>query len=106
VYRRPKGFWENIIKDIPIMSKELEPRLDPFFQESKRDSLNFFVPYDIGTVKPEFEAGFQGTRLKKRFDFLKNKMDRTIRGVQKGKIKPEKMPDELNKAIKGMNKIK
>ncbi|HDZ26265.1 hypothetical protein LCGC14_1013820 [marine sediment metagenome] len=105
VYRKPKGFWENIIKDIPIMSKELEPRFDPFMQESKRESLNFFVPYDIGRVKPEFEEGFQSIRIQKRFDFLKNRMDRTIRGVQKGTIKPEKMPKELDKAIKGMNKI-
>ena len=105
VLRRPKGFWENVIKDIPIMSKELEPRFDPRGQEVTRDTTNYFTPYDIGKVDLEADKTFQTNQFMLRYKYLKSQMDSVSRKVISGRMKSEKMPDEFNKIMKGMKKI-
>lgn len=100
VYRSPKGFWESFVKDIPIMSKKLDFKTDPFWRQAKRDSLNYFVPYDLGTVDSGSGEIFEMLRLEKQYKFMRSKIDRTIdeagEGAKKG-INIDKMFDGLEK---------
>lgn len=59
IYRKPKGFAEAIMKDIPLLSQRLAPILEPTGEPAKRIPLNYFTPWDIGQVKGLFEEGYK-----------------------------------------------
>lgn len=54
IYRQADGFWETIQRDLPGMSQELQPYLDPDGKESKRHWSYYLLPYVIGDDKPEY----------------------------------------------------
>ena len=51
IYRKSKTFGSEIKKTIPFMSKALEPHTDLTGQPSRRESINYAIPYDVRTEK-------------------------------------------------------
>lgn len=62
IYRKSKGYVEAIEKDLPVLSKELEPILEPTGEPAKRDEFNYFLPYDIGLSKEQFDLPLEERR--------------------------------------------
>jgi len=56
VYRKPKGFVEQIMSDLPIVSKKIEAYTTVEGEPSKRDISAYIAPYTIGKEKPEAVA--------------------------------------------------
>ena len=52
VFRKPKGFFENVEKNLPVLSKNLDAHMTPDFEEAKREWYNYLLPFDIGTSRP------------------------------------------------------
>lgn len=79
VYRKPATFGEQLISDIPGLTQNLEPYTEPSGEPSKREPINFLLPYAIGQSNPRYETYYQGrsaelqqnaleTQLKNAFD--------------------------------------
>ena len=99
VYRKPKGFIEQIEKDLPILSQKLEERQTPLFEPSVRETHNYFLPYDIGTKKEIYESILPFQRYQLRQKHLENKVDELTKKVRKGEMTPEDSMKELMKII-------
>jgi hypothetical protein len=99
VYRKPKGFLEQIEKDLPILSQRLQERQTPFFEPSVRETHNYFLPYDIGTKKELYESMLPFQRYQLRQKHLENKVDELTKKVRKGEMTPEDSMKELIKII-------
>ena len=63
IYRKAKGFGPGFLKNIPGMTKDMEPFLDPEGFPAERDKANYWLPYDIGKDNPYYEAAFQSRRV-------------------------------------------
>lgn len=48
IYRKGRGFMDAIKKDLPIISKSVPPYEDSEGNPVERDTINYFLPYDIG----------------------------------------------------------
>lgn len=82
VYRHPRGLIEGIESGLPILSKGLDARMKPFFEESTRDPINYFLPYDIGKSDDVYDALYRlnnieimdanGVKIDKLTDRMKN----------------------------------
>lgn len=59
IFRKPKGFVQQLQSGIPIMSKKLNPYETSTGEPARRDITNYIAPYPIGTVKQEFEDKYQ-----------------------------------------------
>ena len=56
-YRKPSGFFESVMADIPGLSKRIKPYRTPDSQPAQRTGLDIALPYSVGIVKPEqYEA--------------------------------------------------
>lgn len=100
VYRKPDGFIENIEKDLPFLSKQLEARTKPIYgEESRRRLLNSFIPYDIGVKDPLYEEQYQAVSLSEREKYLVNKLN-AVRSNKE--LSPEK---RMKKAIEIYNNM-
>jgi hypothetical protein len=81
VYRKPEGFGESIIKDIPILSKRVAPYTTAKGELSKREKLNIVLPYELGTEKPSMSKLLQGR-------YKKLQQNRIKAANKKGKTTP------------------
>ena len=59
VFRRPRNLEQQLVSDVPFLSKNL-----PFYETAdgepaRRDISNYFTPYATGVAKPEFEDPYQ-----------------------------------------------
>lgn len=103
VFRKPEGFIEQFKKDLPILSKDLMPITDPMGQIVKRETINFFIPYDVGTVEPKFEGAYKGVSIENKYKYLESKRKRSIEKLidktKKG-LNPEKSLKELDKILR------
>ena len=97
VYRKPTGFMENIEKDLPFLSKGLEARKTPFLEDAQREPVNYFIPYDVGTSDQLFEGLLPMTRFESRQKHIDGQMNKLIKKMQDGKVKPEDSFEELSK---------
>lgn len=104
VYRKPNGFIEQIEKDLPLLSEKLESRKTPYLETSERESQNYFLPYDVGTVKPEYEVMLPLERYKLRQGHLERKMNDLITKTRKGELTPEESLKEIIKIMKASPK--
>ena len=59
VYRKGGGFVESIQSGIPGLSQSLESYKLPSGEESRRDPLNYPLPYDTGKVDPQYEQAYE-----------------------------------------------
>jgi hypothetical protein len=98
VYRQPQGFVESIMKDLPFVSKELAGYEDPYGELSYKDWYNQFLPYDLGSVKKDYEEEYGDFLFERKSDYLQNKLRRVDRDEASGKIS-EKKADKLRTTI-------
>lgn len=104
IYRKPEGVYEQIIKDIPILSKELPARMTPFMEESRRDFFNMFLPYDIGTSKEEYEGMLPWIKMQNRMNYLDNKMKDLNKKMGEGDLR-DKHFDEMIKIFEAYPEV-
>lgn len=62
VYRKSPGFLEAIESGLPGLSTDLDPYLDMEGEPSKRDPLNYALPYDLGFSKKEYDIMLEERR--------------------------------------------
>jgi hypothetical protein len=109
VYRKPNGFIEEIEKNLPFFSEDLEARKTPFLEDATRDRLNYFVPYDIGEADLKYEALSPTTEFKNRQTYINNKMNNLIKDIANGKVSSEDsidmMADIFDANIKNMKRF-
>ncbi|MFA5904884.1 MAG: hypothetical protein WC836_13190 [Desulfobacula sp.] len=95
IYRKPKNFYEHIEKDLPLLSQNLEPRRTPFFEESRRDPVNYFLPYDIGKSEPIYESMLPQVRYELRNSNIEKEMNKLSEKIRTGEISPEESINRL-----------
>lgn len=115
VYRHPRGFTEQIEANLPIISKRLDARLTPFLEESERDPLNYFLPYDIGKADKFYDEMYPIIQTSTRAKYLKNYAKREtemangieglIGSIKRGDITPEDSIEAFGKIITAAPKI-
>lgn len=59
IYRKPKGFGESFLKDIPGFSQGLKPYTEPTGEPATRLPINYIIPYDVGKRKQSYEPMLQ-----------------------------------------------
>ena len=59
VYRKGKTFTGALKKNIPILSKTLEPYTEPSGELSTRKPINYITPYDITPQNQQYEGIYQ-----------------------------------------------
>ena len=67
VYRKPKVFVENIEANLPVLSKNLDAYMEPFLKEARREPINYFLPYDVGTADKAMESFYELHMMKQQF---------------------------------------
>ncbi len=85
IYRKPTGFIESIEANLPILSKQLDAYQTPLFEDAERETVNYFLPYDVGTSEPEYEAMFPLVRYEARQKSIENKLEAYLKNVRDGK---------------------
>jgi hypothetical protein len=117
VYRKGRSFTEGVKKNLPLLSKTLEPYTEPTGELSKRRPINNITPYDISPSKPQFEGTLNlrnqllkynnvNNKVKKLFD--EGKMDEASALAKSNTeiLKQGKMLQEANKEMNALYKIK
>jgi tetratricopeptide (TPR) repeat protein len=105
VYRKPNGFVEGLEANIPILSKGLDARMKPFFEESRREPINYFLPYDIGKSDETYNALYELETMQLINDNGK-KLDKLTERMRKNPMSVEKTLEEYTKLILQEPKIK
>lgn len=100
VIRHPKGFLEKIEANLPILSKELDARMKPYFEEARRDPINYILPFDIGRVDKKYELEYAGKEFEFKQEFLNNKMNSITKQLKAGEITFEESLKEQDKILK------
>ena len=100
-YRKSESFLDQIKKDIPYLSQQLEARMTPLLEESKREMHNYFLPYDVGIVKPVYEGMLPIKRHEQRQKYLKSQMKKLVDDMNSGKLEPEDSFEKLQKILEG-----
>lgn len=59
VYRKPKGFSDQIMKDLPFLSKRLPAYTEIGGEPARRDISAYIAPYTIGRAKPQLEDNYR-----------------------------------------------
>ena len=105
VIRHPKGFLEKIEANLPILSKELDARMTPYFEEAKRDPINYILPYDIGRVDKKYDLQYGMKEFEFKQEFLNNKMNGVTKRLKAGEITFEESLKEQDKILKARMKL-
>ena len=105
VIRHPKGFLEKIEANLPILSKELDARMTPYFKEAKRDPINYVLPYDIGRVDKKYDLQYGMKEFEFKQEFLNNKMNGVTKRLKAGEITFEESLKEQDKILKARMKL-
>jgi len=99
VYRHPKGFVEKIEANLPVLSKNLDSYHTPLFEESERETINYFLPYDVGTSKELYEGLLPFERYQARQRYLEGKINAIARQVKNNEMTPEESIGEMMKIL-------
>ncbi len=80
IYRKPQGFGEQILSQLPFLSQTVEKYYETSTGEpAVRSSLtNFLAPYTIGKQKPEFEPFYRERMEELKENKLINKIKKEI----------------------------
>ena len=73
VYRKPDGYFESIMKDLPVLSKDIEAHTTPLGEQAERDVFNAFIPYETGKTDNLYDALYQDTLEIKQFEAKERK---------------------------------
>jgi hypothetical protein len=104
IYRRPKGFVEQIEANLPVLSKRLEAHQTPFLEDARREPINYFLPYDTGKSDERFDFLLPGVREDARQRHLGNQIDKIAKEVRDEKITVEESLDKVLKIMQGQAK--
>lgn len=80
VYRKGGGFVESIQSGIPGLSQSLESYKLPSGEESRRDPLNYPLPYDTGKVDPQYEQPLEARTKYLQNNAVINKNKKAVEG--------------------------
>lgn len=105
IWRKPEGFVETLMKDIPFLSQELTARTEPFGEMSSKQWFNTFLPYDIGPEKPEYAALYPMFQTEERAQYLENKIGKLLQEIGKGEKDPEAGVKELERMMEAMPRV-
>ena len=72
IYRKPRGFLETIMRDLPGLSQQVPSYKSPIGEESKRELINAVLPYDIGIGQPQYEPFLQQRQQELKINKYKN----------------------------------
>jgi hypothetical protein len=87
IFRHPKGFTERIEANLPVLSKNIEAHTDPLGEPSRREKINYFLPYTVGMADDTYEKDYRLLRerlgdeavMKKDFDKMKSDFEKQIK---------------------------
>lgn len=81
VFRKPQGFTQQLMADIPGVSKQLPAYTNSTGEESTRNISNYIAPYAMGVDNPQFESLYN-----KRIDYMQNNalINKTKKEVEQG----------------------
>ena len=77
---------ESIKKDLPILSKTLEPHTTPLGAPAKRPISTYFLPYDIKKEVPFWETPLTGRRTELQMNALRNDLKKRLKEKIRSKI--------------------
>lgn len=84
VFRKAKGFRESVMKDIPGLSKNLEPYVNPLGEPERRNSSDYIAPYSVGIPDSRFEKPLENRQKVLQSNALINKLEREAKGAKTG----------------------
>jgi len=85
IYRRPKGFVEEIKAGLPIISKQVPAYTEPLTGEpSRRNILDYITPYGVKTAKPEYEPMLERRTEKLQENALINQATKQLEEAKGG----------------------
>lgn len=114
IYRKPSGFGEQLISDIPGLTQNIkEYYKEPTGEPSKREPINFLLPWSIGTPEPKYEKQFQELQTIRREVEPFKKAEREAKkeeakgeSVEQLYTRLKLLPtDEANKQAKELKKV-
>jgi len=59
IHRRPRSFSETLKRDLPYLSREVEPYTSMTGEPARRSPIDQLVPFPIGHVDPDIEAIYE-----------------------------------------------
>jgi len=104
VYRKPEGFVERIEANLPFLSQKLDARMTPLFEESRRETINYFLPYDIGTSKELYEGLLPLERYNIRQRYLEGRVNDITKRLRNNDLTPEESMKEIMKIMQAAPK--
>ena len=104
VYKKPKSFWENIEKDLPILSESVGVRKNLYGEDQKRSGINYFVPYDIGKDEPSISVLLPSIRETLRQNNIKREIDKISEKLNDNEITAEEYFERYTELIEAIPK--
>lgn len=101
IYRKPKGFVEQLQSNVPFASQGLDYYTDPLGNPSKRESRNYVTPYDVTQSKPEFEDLLQMRTQKLQGNAVLNEQKKEL----EKQVKLDRLGAQAAGEEEGMNDI-
>lgn len=102
IYRKGTSFTEGLQKNLPFLSKGLEPYTTPEGQPSRREPQNYFTPYDITTSNPQYDQMYQQRTSKLQSNAVENQIKKELEREQ-GSVSPKVGKQETLYNIDGVD---
>ena len=99
IYRKGKTFGEGLKKNIPLLSKTLEPYTTPTGELSRREPINYILPYDVGIPKTEYEPLLQQRTQKLQQNALINQLTKEGEQLATSRTEPLAIGDKETAAL-------
>jgi hypothetical protein len=99
IYRKGKTFEEGLKKNIPFLSKTLEPYTTPTGELSRREPINYILPYDVGISKTEYEPLLQQRTQKLQQNALVNQLTKEGEQLATSRTEPLAIGDKETAAL-------
>lgn len=97
VYRKPSGYLESIMKDLPVLSKQLQPHETPFGEEATRERWSVLLPYEYGNPDALYEYFDHVIQKEGQLNNLLNTIQKEREKIKYNRFKPEKEAEYLEK---------
>lgn len=102
-FRKKSSFSQSFKGSIPGLSKQNPPYLEPGGVPAQRDTINYFLPYDVGIEDEKFEPQYQQSIYEQQFAPLKSWEGR-VRSVYRDHAKGLISRQEMEKKVKDLYK--
>jgi hypothetical protein len=107
IYRKPEGFFDYLIGDVPIpvkdeqgewttYSKMIAPRRGPLGEPQERQWWNQLIPYDVSSVEnPLYDKMYPMLHTFRQFEAIPGEMGNLIRKLYLGEISQKEYEDRM-----------